>query len=104
VVNILVSGVDVVLQQDGDAMQRPSRPTSAQLVVQGVGDRHRFGIELDDAEEARTAAVERFDPLDVHLGQLPDRQLASPEVRSKVGNRGAVQLGKRSGSGDRSGV
>ena len=69
----LVGGVDVVLEQDWYAVQWPARPTCPQLVVEGVRDRHRFGIELDHAEEARTVAVERLDPLDVHLGQFPDR-------------------------------
>ncbi len=69
----LVSGVDVVLQQHGDAVQWPARPTCAQLVVEVVRDIHRFGIDLDHAEETRTLSVERLDPREVLLDELPNR-------------------------------
>ena len=38
--------------------------------------------------------VERFDPLDVHLGEFPDRQLPGTQVRSDTGKRGTIQLGE----------
>ena len=40
--------------------------------------------------------VERFDPLDVHLGEFPDRQLPGTQVRSDTGKRGTIQLGEGS--------
>jgi hypothetical protein len=71
-----------MLSCNGDTVQWPARPTSPQLMIQGVRDCHRVGIELDHAEQTRTVAVERLDTRDVHLGQIPDRQRPGPKIRA----------------------
>ena len=43
-----VGGVDVVFEDDGDAVQQAARPLGGAFLVQGVGNGQGVGIEFDD--------------------------------------------------------
>src|SRR5665213_2984577 len=43
-----VAGIDVVLDEYRDAMQRPAHPAFATLIVKPVGDLLPVGVELND--------------------------------------------------------
>ncbi len=92
----LVGGVDVVFQQDGDAVQWPAWPTGAQFVVEGGGDLHGLGVALDHAATPRTVTVERLDAGEVHRNQVLNRQRPGPQVGPQVGNRRSIHLGNGS--------
>ena len=56
-----VRGVDVVLQQDRDAVQRAAQALRAPLRVQRLRDRERIRVHLDDVVERGTLAVQGGD-------------------------------------------
>ena len=73
-----IGGIDVVLDENGNAVQRAARPFVAPLFVERIGDRQRVGIELDDGVDGRPALVDFVDALEILLRQgarasyLPD--------------------------------
>src|SRR5262249_62436877 len=67
-----VAGVDVVLEEDGDAVERAAHDPLPALGVGLMGEVEGVGIELEDAVEAGTLLVELLDPLEIELRQ-PDR-------------------------------
>ena len=87
VVAIRSRGVDVVLDEDGDAVERPARPLLLSLAVEGLGDRQRVGVQLDDAPKARPAAVDLVDPGQVLLDEGAGRQLPLPHPLLEVADR-----------------
>ena len=66
-----VGGVDVVLEEDGHAVQRPARSAGLPLGVERVGDGQRLGVGLDDAAQGGAPAIEPLDAVEVGLDQLP---------------------------------
>ena len=98
----VVGGVDVVLDQDRDAVERPARAFLRALPVELAGDGQGVGIHLDDGVETRSAPVDLLDPLEVerdealggrrsrrhHLLEPGDRRLLERE-----GNRGGLFRG-----------
>ena len=56
-----VAGGDVVLEEDGDALQRAGWGACAGLSVQAAGNLQGVWVEFDDAVEVRAASVERGD-------------------------------------------
>ena len=58
-----VAGVDVVLEEQRDAVQRTARLAARALRIELLGDGQRIGIELDDGVEGGPALVEHVDAL-----------------------------------------
>ena len=71
VVCIESRGGDVVLDQNGDAMQRAAQETPAALGIQLAGDANRLGIRLDHRAEQR---IQLGDPIQVELRDLLSAQ------------------------------
>ena len=87
--------VEVVLHEDGDAVQRSAQlPGRAFEVEQRrVGERAR--VHDSDGVEPRSARVDGGDPVDVRARQLHARQLARGHLRLQLGDRGPLQIGQR---------
>jgi hypothetical protein len=58
---------NVVLDQDGDAVERAARALRLSLEVEGVGGGQRVGIDLNDTVQAGPAAVDCVDACEVLL-------------------------------------
>jgi hypothetical protein len=69
----MVGGVDVVLDDDRNAVQRAAHARGPPLGVTCVGDGERVGIELDHRGKRGTAPIQRLDAGEVLLGNLPGR-------------------------------
>ena len=63
-----VGGVDVVLEQHRNAVQRAARRPWPPAPVELLGDGERVGVGLDDRLERDARPVHRGDPLEVELG------------------------------------
>ena len=68
-----VRSVDVVLDEDRDAVERPARAPGLAFGVERVGDRPCLGIDLEHRAERRTGAVDLLDPPEVEIDDLPRR-------------------------------
>ena len=92
-----VAGVDVVLDQDREAVQRAAGALRPALGVERVGDGQRVGVGLDDAAQLRPAAIEGVDAVEVGLGQRARGQLPGGHSLLEIGERGFddVVLGGR---------
>jgi hypothetical protein len=66
----LVGGVDVVLEQDRDPVQRPAHLAALTLVVERFSDRLRVRVDLDDRMEP---GIELPDAFDVAAGDFARR-------------------------------
>ena len=58
---------DIVLDEDGYAVQRSTSPEELPLAVELCGLRQRAGVGLDDCTQSRTLQVYFFDPREVRL-------------------------------------
>ncbi len=67
--------VDVVFEQNRDAVERPSRATLRTFAVERIGDFKRVGVHLDHRAQHRAVLVQRLDSLDIGLDKLPRRAL-----------------------------
>ena len=84
--------VEVVLQRDGDAVQRAAGPVRAPLFVQLVGDLQSLGVGLDHGSELRALAVQGSDPVQVELCDRARRAFARLHRGLQVGDGGLVEL------------
>ena len=87
-----VGGVDVVLHEHGDPVQRAARPGRAALGVERVGDLERVGVRLEDRPEAR---VDGLDAFEVRLRDRPRRERARRHGRPELGDRRFLVLERR---------
>jgi hypothetical protein len=62
-----VGGVDVPLEHDRDAMQRPAYLTVLALAVELAGDLSRVGVHLEHRVDLRTLLVELRDAVEIHV-------------------------------------
>ena len=66
-----IAGVDVVLDDDRDTVQRTARTARPSFVVQRVGDGQRVRVDLDDRSQRRSLPIDLLDPAQIELGDLP---------------------------------
>ena len=71
-------GIDVVLEQDRNAVQRADRPRRLELRIQVIGDLQRFGIDQDNGVQGWTALIIGIDARQIHFGQPAGSQPALP--------------------------
>ena len=64
-------GIDVVLEQHRDAVQRPAHLARGTFGVTGFGLRQGIGGQFDDGVDGRPGIVDGGDAVQVGLGQLP---------------------------------
>ena len=72
-----IGGVDVVLDEHRNAVQRPARaawPCVRRRARSAIAA--RLGIDLDDRAQRRTRAIDLFDPLEIEIDELPRRVAA----------------------------
>ena len=75
---------DVVLDQDGDPMERPTNAPRSALGVPPGGDVEGCGVRLDDRVEDR---IEPVDPSQVRLGQLQGGEVTGRQQRAQLRDR-----------------
>ena len=80
----LVAGVDVVLEQHRDPVQRSEDLALGAHVVGVLRHPQRIGVELDDAVDVRPVLVERHDAIDVVLRQLDRGQCSRCHLGLKL--------------------
>src|SRR5208282_3007599 len=64
-----VPGVDIVLDEDRDAVKWPARPLRLALLVKRVGDLESLRVELDNGVDHRAGFVDLLNACQVLLGQ-----------------------------------
>ena len=63
-----VRGIDIVLDEDGNAMQRPARPFRPALDFERVGNLESIGVEFDDRVDHGAGFVDLLNACQVFLG------------------------------------
>ena len=82
----LVGGVNVILKQNRNAVQRAARARGLALGVERVRNRQRVGIQLDDRVERWPSPVDLFDAAEVHFRQPSCSRLARGHSGLKFGD------------------
>ena len=72
-----VGGVQVVFDQDGNAVQRATRAFFLPLLVQRLGDGEGIGVDLDHRAQARPMVVDGIDAFQIQAGELTGGQLTA---------------------------
>jgi hypothetical protein len=90
-----VERVDVVLEQDGDAFQRPPRPprVAVQIVLPCLDD--GAGIDVDERVHGRAGLLVRRDAREVHLHQLFRADQLRLHGFQQIADRGLDELKTR---------
>jgi hypothetical protein len=65
-----VAGVDVVLQQDWNAVQRAAHLAGSAFGIERFGDRQRIGVEFDHRIDARPGTVDALDARQIGAHQI----------------------------------
>ena len=86
-----IGGVDVVLDQHGNAVQRPAHFSVLAFRVELVGDLQCIGIELDDGMQRRSGRVDGGDTVEVQLHDGVGGQFAGSHAALKVADTGFLQ-------------
>ncbi len=71
-----VVGADVVLEQDGDAVEGTARTFRLAFGVEGVREGQRFGVRLDHRPQLRPLAVQGLDAAEIGLHDRAGRVAA----------------------------
>ena len=99
-----VAGIDVVLQQHGDAVQGTEDLALGAHRICVLRDGHRVRVQLDHRVDAGPVLVELVDPLDVVLRQLHRGQLPRSHHGLQLRDGHLVELVRNiraSGKGDK---
>ena len=100
-----IGGRDVVLDQDGDPVQRTARSAAPPLRVEGVGNRQRVGIRLEHAVQRRIVSIDLVDAREVFLDERSRRVPSRLHALLQIGDRGFLEvearrsLSRQSGAG-----
>ena len=70
--------VDVVLDQNRDAMQRAAGTAILALAIQRRGDRQGVGIQFNDRLQARSIAVQVFKASQIRFGNFDGLEPTTP--------------------------
>ncbi len=92
-----VGGVDVVLDQDGNAVQRPARTLGSPFRVERIRDGQRVRVHFDDSMQSRTAPVDLVDAPEIQLGDLARR--IAPRRHPRLELRGGDFFERERGRG-----
>ncbi len=88
---IHVSRIDIVLEQQGNAMQRTNHSFRFQGCVHFIGNLQRPGIDQNHGVQRRPLLVEFLDPFQIHLRQAATGQNALLHRPMDLGNRRFLQ-------------
>ena len=77
---LAIAGVDVVFQQNRNAVQRTALPLTPTLIVELPRDVSRVGIELDDRVQVELP-IDHLDPVQIDVEQLLRAQLPARHQR-----------------------
>jgi hypothetical protein len=91
----LVGRVDVVLDENGDSVQRPADASGLSFIVELRRDRERIRIQLDDRVDCRPALIERVDAREVLLDERSRRIGTAAEAGAEVVDRQLVEGERR---------
>ena len=80
---------DIVLDEHGNAMQRPAEVSCFALLVEYPRDSQRIGVQFDHGVDGRTTSIDLFNavpptPLDLTIRDLFARAAASVGVEAPV--------------------
>ena len=92
-----VTGVDVVLQQHGDAIQQPRGRLLGAFRVQYVRQGQGLGVGLDDGMQRGAMPIQPVDAPEQLLGQLMAGEYARMQARLQLTDRGIGQGRRRFG-------
>ena len=84
--------VDVVLERDGDAVQRAADLAGLAFGIELVGDLEGLGVGLDDCPQLRSLAVQGLDSRQVQLGDGSRGARPGTHCCLQVVNRRLVEL------------
>ena len=87
-----VAAVDVVLDHDRNAVERPAHLAVLALLVTALGQAPGVRVGLDDRVEPRAVAVDLLDALQVHVDQVDGGELAGLHPRLELGDGRSLQL------------
>jgi len=87
-----VGGVDVVLDDDGNPVQRTAQPAGAPFGVELVGELRRVGIGFDQRMESGAALVVRVDACQVLVYQAACREPPTAHAVLKVRHGDLVEV------------
>src|SRR6185369_15552626 len=82
----LVGSVDVVLEQDRDAVQWSARTAFGAFAVERLSNGDRLWIRLDHTAQRGARAIDGLDPRQVRLDHLARARLAARLARLQVGD------------------
>ena len=78
-----VEGIDIVFDEHGDAMQWATNFSRFAFRIQAFGDDERVRIEFDNRVDPILTLINHGNTTQVHLGELPRRQLAGGHLLSQ---------------------
>jgi hypothetical protein len=77
-------------------MQRSANPAGPSLGIEAIRDRERIGVDFDDASQSRTAAIDRFDPYEVFLGERSRGVMSRAHAILQIADRCFFEVERRS--------
>ncbi len=95
-----IDGVDIVLEDDRDAVQRAAHLAGLELGVQLGGDLQSVGVDAQDGVELGATAVEGLDPIQVALHDVDDGEAALLVALAQLPD-GRSPAGQATGRGSR---
>ena len=87
-----VRGIEVVLQDDRNTVERRARPLALALGVERARRLERLGIHADHGAKLRSTPVVRLDARQAHLHELFGSEGAGAEGGVDVGNGRRIEL------------
>jgi hypothetical protein len=90
-----VSGVDIVLEQNRNSMQRPAHASRLSLAVERFRDRQSIRIDLEYVTKRRPLAIELLDPRDVLPRDRGGRHTPRCHPRLEIPERCFLEIKRR---------
>ncbi len=94
-----VGCIDVVFDQDRNAMHRAAWTFLLPLTIQGVGDGERVGIGLDHRAQRGPTTVDGFDSSQVLFGNRARGELAGAHAVGEITNGDLLEILRLRGGG-----
>src|SRR6476620_934864 len=87
-----IGGIDVVLEKNRNSVQRTARSSRGALTIEGVRNRKRIRIDLQNVMQRWSFLVERIDSLDVLLRYRSCSSTPSCHVALQILNRDFLEI------------
>ena len=87
-----IRGVDVVFQQDGNAVQRAADLPLLPFAIELIRNRRRLRIDFDDGAKRRSLSIETVDAAQVRVHDRAGGEAAGPHPSLQIRDRQFVEL------------